>query len=109
MLFENGWSILVVGCQLLSCQVINWHIFRSESIERRKILNLLRGLRLVLVGGPVALQITGFQLFKMDVLRPAASALFIVVAKVINQVIIVELNQVIFYLLIIGLITEHIQ
>ena len=55
MLFENGWSILVVGCQLLSCQVINWHIFRSESIERRKILNLLRGLRLVLVGGPVAL------------------------------------------------------
>ena len=63
----------------------------------------------MLVGGPVALQITGFQLFKMDVLRPAASALFIVVAKVINQVIIVELNQVIFYLLIIGLITEHIQ
>ena len=34
------------------------------------------------------------QLFEMDVLRPAAPALFIDVAKVINLVIIVELNQV---------------
>ena len=34
------------------------------------------------------------QLFEMDVLRPAAPALFIDVAKVINLVIIVELIQV---------------
>ena len=81
-----------------SCQVINWYIFRIECNERRKNMKFITRLTPGAGGWTRRSSDLRVQLFEMDVLRPAAPALFIV-AKVIDLVIIVELIQVTLYLL----------